>query len=38
MTHDPNGCQLDTQLLLRAVKNIIHCADPISEAVCLLSS
>ncbi|KAL3511362.1 hypothetical protein ACH5RR_030763 [Cinchona calisaya] len=37
ITHDPDGCQLDTELLLRAVKNIIHFACPISEAVCLLS-
>ncbi|KAL3501103.1 hypothetical protein ACH5RR_035552 [Cinchona calisaya] len=32
MTHDPDGCQLDSRLLLRAIKNIIHCANPISKA------
>nr|XP_027099916.1 protein SIEVE ELEMENT OCCLUSION C-like [Coffea arabica] len=34
MTHDPDGRQLDAQQLLRAVKNIIHRASPVSEADC----
>lgn len=36
LTHDPDGSQLDTDLLLRAVKNVVFYATPISE-VCLLS-
>ena len=37
MTHDPDGRQLDAQQLLHAVKNIIHRASPVSEAVCIHS-